>query len=777
MRRFIMIVMGFAAFQVNAATASNFRLVDNNDGTVTLSWTMSGSSGFLYSGYNVAVSRGTSPNQSASTRTLIEGDSGSYMTQQGSAGSVKDRPPATGNTYYYWLHYSDYSILDDTQNFFFNYLAGTKSAILSAPCIGPIEYKAGAELVAPSNVSAVTGERPQSVEISWDAVDGATSYDVEYSLDNETYDGLPNFNGTSQTSVGFIWTLSSPDTELPRCYRVTAKSSDATSDPSEPAHWQYEAQPFPSAVRADSISHSSGALTIAWNNPDNPLPQGLWYTVYRNSSLDTSTWVKLGDTQDQFWTDVGFADATKNGSAHYWVQTGSGIYFLSAPVESGRKFGVFVGIDNYENNWCESREHCVVAATGIRSRYIGNGGYLFTNAQAVKSDIINAIATCSESARVGDSFVYLHASHGIRYTTGGYAGPALYTDGEYITPQEFGNALNGFAEGVSIAVILDSCYSGAMRTSVSLTHSQDVGWITSTSGSEISHSIGAKGFASSGILQSGWEYGCADSDGDGYVTLLELGDYAKLWNESALDIYNANPYVGSSRDVLGHMMGGVVGGGVCPALGSGLTVSAAQRGTGIAVSWNVVSGSEGYSLYRTGPDATLQSLAGPTEIKDGMITFRDDAIDAGAEYTYYVKPYNAAFIGRAASASATYTVPDELQQYVARYWNPATPEGRQNGPYTQDGKIAPAKLSLDSDGDGFSLYDEYVAGTNPLDREDVFKSKIKVEGDTCTISWYPDLGAARKYTVRGTEVLGGEWRTRDSACRYFKVNVELNATP
>ena len=133
-------------------TASNFKLTGPNNGGVTLSWTVSGSAGggmfggmFYANGtYNVAVTRGTSSSQSASSRTLVGGEtSGAYMTQTGNSGYVTDTPPATGQTYYYWLHYAPYSIIDDTENFFTYYLTYNGSMaycepILSASCIGPV---------------------------------------------------------------------------------------------------------------------------------------------------------------------------------------------------------------------------------------------------------------------------------------------------------------------------------------------------------------------------------------------------------------------------------------------------------------------------------------------------------------------------------------------------------------------------------------------------------------------------------------------------------------
>ena len=129
-------------------TASNFTLTGPDNGSVTLSWTVSGSAGggifggwqYLNGTYNVAVSRGTSSTQSAQSRTVVGGENdGAYMTQQNTnSGHVTDTPPATGQTYYYWLHYAPYSIIDDTENFFFCYLGYSYSTILSSPCIGPI---------------------------------------------------------------------------------------------------------------------------------------------------------------------------------------------------------------------------------------------------------------------------------------------------------------------------------------------------------------------------------------------------------------------------------------------------------------------------------------------------------------------------------------------------------------------------------------------------------------------------------------------------------------
>ena len=104
-----------------------------------------------------------------------------------------------------------------------------------------------------------------------------------------------------------------------------------------------------------------------------------------------------------------------------------------------------------------------------------------------------------------------------------------------------------------------------------------------------------------------------------------------------------------------------------------------------------------------------------------------------------------------------------------------------------DGNISSA-LRLRSgkvDGAGRQMYvwEDYVAGTNPLETKDVFHAVIAIERGEVKISWSPELppneSAKRLYTIYGkTGLSDGEWvpisaEADKSAYRFFKVGVEL----
>ena len=78
-----------------------------------------------------------------------------------------------------------------------------------------------------------------------------------------------------------------------------------------------------------------------------------------------------------------------------------------------------------------------------------------------------------------------------------------------------------------------------------------------------------------------------------------------------------------------------------------------------------------------------------------------------------------------------------------------------------------------------SVWEEFVAGTDPTNALSVFTAKIEMQGATPLVTWEPDLntnGVIRTYKIYGSETLenGGSWQyPTNSLHRFFKVTVEM----
>ena len=85
-----------------------------------------------------------------------------------------------------------------------------------------------------------------------------------------------------------------------------------------------------------------------------------------------------------------------------------------------------------------------------------------------------------------------------------------------------------------------------------------------------------------------------------------------------------------------------------------------------------------------------------------------------------------------------------------------------------------------ADGSPMSLWQEYVAGTNPTNENDVFTASIEMVDSHPVVRWKPDLNSNGLYNVRRYIILGKtnltdavEWAPTNSGHRFFRVDVEM----
>jgi len=80
----------------------------------------------------------------------------------------------------------------------------------------------------------------------------------------------------------------------------------------------------------------------------------------------------------------------------------------------------------------------------------------------------------------------------------------------------------------------------------------------------------------------------------------------------------------------------------------------------------------------------------------------------------------------------------------------------------------------DYDSDGHATWQEYVAGSDPEDENSILRAGLSLEDGAPRLSWQPDLGGQRAYTIEGKAELGDAvWGATNSATRFFRIRVAL----
>ena len=131
--------------------------------------------------------------------------------------------------------------------------------------------------------------------------------------------------------------------------------------------------------------------------------------------------------------------------------------------------------------------------------------------------------------------------------------------------------------------------------------------------------------------------------------------------------------------------------------------------------------------------------------------------------------------GRSGEANATYVVlghcyPSRFPSYTAKFGSDFT------------ASLTKPTGKKDAAGHDLQVWQDYVAGTDPTDVNDVFRAAITMNGGTPVVSWMPVLSATeaakRTYTILGRQsLLTGDWTVvpsgQEADYNFFKVRVEM----
>ena len=155
----------------------------------------------------------------------------------------------------------------------------------------------------PTNVSASLGDYPDKVQVTWDPVDGATSYEVWRGVSSDSGSAVrlqDNWTGTTlddatASTLQVYW------------YWVKAKGPGGTSDFSN----------SDAGYRAMGVSASDGyysdKVRVAWDAVDTATS----YEVWRDIASDGLSATKIGETNLLTYDDASGAQAT---TYWYWVK-------------------------------------------------------------------------------------------------------------------------------------------------------------------------------------------------------------------------------------------------------------------------------------------------------------------------------------------------------------------------------------------------------------------------------------------------------------------------
>lgn len=552
-----------------------------------------------------------------------------------------------------------------------------------------------------------------------------------------------------------------------------------------------------SVARADP---AAGSLTLAWEE-EKPI-EGVTYSVWRGRTGDerSAAVCVAPNVTGNTWTDEEYWKAEPVlEPLRYWVVADAGgkNERESNCVETRHRYGVFVGVGEYEESWFKqltgrdwlewnadrpAMVHAELFGRLVREK----GGFpadavsVLTGSHATKSAFHNALQDLAKKVQTGDYVAIFCSTHGhlqfwYKYYNGIVMHDTLYSKKELASDLE---ALATDKNGLNVVVILSSCYSGAAYSASPA--GQDFAWILSSRGSEetttFSDAMGVP--LSHYLLEYGWNRGRAGQGPGTMATFADLWDYAKLsmseFRRMGL-LDETQQY--AQRAVLEHFIAGRLGSAQYENVPGTPTVTVAATNEGLPIiSWKADSQAEYFAWIRENENNGKQLVGMAT---GDMHTWHDEGQKLGISYLpvqsclYRIAAINEHGIS-AWSEPARGTFPSKFWNWlVDKYVGSVIDES------TSEEIVATVAASASPNGASYEAC--YVADIDPNDPDVAFKAKLVCDDGKWRVCPMDGEKEGRVYRVEGKKEMSDEnWTDvtdvedqEVEGWHFFRVGVEL----
>ena len=579
-----------------------------------------------------------------------------------------------------------------------------------------------------------------------------------------------------------------------------------------------EFDPPPLTLAPESANWTSGSITLCCTNGNTSgtahqnlqyydTAKGQWSEI-DSSELEISSSVE--ETEENGVrllvariTDKKFSKRNNGiGILRYRVTEGDE---RKAECETRKRYLLSVGYSAYGNknkpimtsfgNARDFRQECIrqgdFDASNTEFIYDGN---------ARLNDIRTAIEGFSERVQSGDIFVFYIDTHGGDYyfkivsnesaqqSEVEVVAASLVTYNDDYTSDALLTDMRLFPAGVAVVGIINACNAQSLLGGVDpdldevnnwLDHfglSQclgNVAWIAACGSGQSAYFFPFDTFGQAFIYDglrngyadmslSGTEYKGGNSDTA--VTCGELAFYAKEFSQGRSDSEPSVVQIENesllNRIVMGRRQGDAI---LRPTTPENVMASQGRYEGKVYVWWNGVRNATSYRIYRAmSGHGSQKEWIGLTVSQN----ISDDHCELNQHYEYQVQavgPGGKSELSQLNEKSIGWSGTSQHLDFLD-YYRPSTASTESYE--TLERTIAP---------NGVTYGASYVAGLDPTDTMSQFKAQITMVNDMPLVTWSPDLGASRKYTIYGkVELSDSEWLTpTNSTHRFFKVAVDM----